>query len=99
MSSYPLVHKNLNPREAITDALFRVLIGFDENDILMFNSGFADDDVSFVMNGNVTQGLDTIRTQLLSHVGPLDTTHMVSGIRIALDDGTDTAKLTATSMN
>ncbi|KAG4423940.1 hypothetical protein IFR04_002935 [Cadophora malorum] len=97
--SYPLALKSLSPREAITDTLYRALMAFDENNISFFDSAFAGEDVSFVLNGNATNGLETIRSTLLSHIGPMDTTHMVSGIRIDLEDGSDTATLTATAMN
>ncbi|KAK0103326.1 hypothetical protein ONS95_005355 [Cadophora gregata] len=97
--SHPHQLKSLSPREAITDTLYRVLLAFDENDIPLFDSAFASEDVSFVMNGNTTQGLETIRSTLLAHMGPMDTTHMISSIRVDLEDGSDTATLTANAMN
>ena len=69
--SYPLTLKSLNPREAITDALYRALIAFDENNIPMFDPAFAGEDVSFVLNGNATNRLEAIRSTLLSHIGPM----------------------------
>ena len=69
--SYPLALKTLSPREAITDTLYRALMAFDENNISFFDSAFAGEDVSFVLNGNATNGLETIRSTLLSHIGPM----------------------------
>ncbi|KAJ5605963.1 hypothetical protein N7510_008744 [Penicillium lagena] len=40
------------------------------------------------------KGLDTIRTTLLDHVGPMDTTHMTSNIRVNHKEGEETASLT-----
>ena len=49
-------------------------------------------------NKRVFQGLSLIRTHVLDKVGPMDTTHNISMVRVNYQDGADTASLTATSM-
>jgi len=49
-------------------------------------------------NKRVLQGLSLIRTTVLDKVGPMDTTHNISMVRVNYQDGADTASLTATSM-
>jgi len=96
--SHPHTLTSLTPREAITDALYRALIGFDRNDIPIFNSAFAGEDVTFELHDGqkrIVNGLSTIRTLSLEQVGPMDTTHMISNVRVDFKDGADTASLTA----
>lgn len=87
----------LTLREAITDALYRAFMGIDRNDISVFNSAFAGEDVTFELQpgDRIINGLSTIHAQLLDHVGPMDTTHMTSNVRVDIKDGADTAFLTA----
>ncbi|KAF4626146.1 hypothetical protein G7Y89_g12015 [Cudoniella acicularis] len=95
LPTLPHALTSLTEREAITDALYRAIIGFDNNDITIFNSAFSGQDVVFEFNGKVVSGLDTIRTQFLDAVGPMDTTHTVSNVRVEVKDGASTAALTA----
>ena len=48
-------------------------------------------------NERVLQGLSLIRTNVFNRVGPMDTTHNISMVRVNYQDGADTASLTATS--
>ena len=96
--SYPHTLTSLSPSEAITDALYRALIGLDRNDISIFNSAFAGEDVSLAVGDRMINGLSTIRTQILDHVGPMDTSHMVSNVRVDVKDGANTASLTANAL-
>lgn len=98
--SHPSFLPNLNTKEAITDALYRAAIGFDRKDISIFDSTFAGEDIVFEINiGNdvkrTIDGLSALKEQVLNHVGPMDTTHMISNVRINHKDGEDTASLTA----
>jgi len=93
--SHPHILTSLTEREAVADALYRAIIGFDTNDVSIFNSAFSGPDVVFDLSGNVINGLDAIRTQLLDFVGPMDTTHMISNVRVDVKDGASTASLTA----
>ena len=95
---YPVSLTSLSPREAIVDALYRAIIGFERNDVDVFNSSFVGEDVTMeLIDGEtkVINGLSTIRAQVLDHVGLMDTTHMISNIRVDVKDGADTASLTA----
>jgi hypothetical protein len=92
---------NLSPREAIVDALSRALVGCDNHDEDLFNSAWSGEDVSFTINGadkKVLPNLTVIRKHVLDRVGPMDTTHSISNIRVVAKDSVDTAFVTATSM-
>ncbi|KFX95246.1 hypothetical protein V495_04880 [Pseudogymnoascus sp. VKM F-4514 (FW-929)] len=99
--SFPQTLPSLSQREAIADALFRAAIGSDHHDSELFLSAWAGEDVSMEIhddNKRVMQGLTLIRTNVLDKVGPMDTTHNISMVRVNYQDGADTASLTATSM-
>ncbi|ETS76100.1 hypothetical protein PFICI_11487 [Pestalotiopsis fici W106-1] len=49
-------------------------------------------------NKRVIPNLSLIRTHVFDKVGPMDTTHNISMVRVNLEDGADTATLTATSL-
>jgi SnoaL-like domain len=94
--AHPISLTNLSPREATTDALYRAIIGFDRNDISSFNSAFTEDVTMEIRPGNrVIKGLSTIRAQSLDQVGPMDTMHMISNVRVDVKPGADCASLTA----
>ncbi|KAH7304326.1 hypothetical protein B0I35DRAFT_445529 [Stachybotrys elegans] len=92
----------LTTREAIVDAMSRALSGVDRNDSDLFVSAWAGEEVSFEINGDGEQkllpNLSVIRKHILGHIGPMDTTHNVSNIRIEVEDGASIARLTATSL-
>lgn len=92
---------SLSPREAIADALYRAAIASDHHDSALFESAFAGEDVSMEIHDDrkrVLQGLSQIRIAVLNRVGPMDTTHNISMVRVNYQDGADTASLTATSI-
>lgn len=95
--SHPHTLTSLTDREAITDALYRAAIAFDSNDVSLLNSAFVTPEsaVIFDFNGNLINGLDSIRKRVFDFVGPMDTTHMISNIRVDLKDGASNANLTA----
>ena len=93
--SHPHILTSLTEREAVADALYRAIIGLDSNDVSIFNSAWSEQNAVFDLRGNVINGLDAIRTQLLDFVGPMDTTHMISNVRVDVKDGASTASLTA----
>ncbi|KAJ5815221.1 hypothetical protein N7474_006998 [Penicillium riverlandense] len=101
MTTYIHNLPSLTTREAIIDALDRAIIGFDRHDVPIFNSAFSSSpDVSMgfrYLPGEEPRefkGLDTIRAALLDHVGPMDTTHMTSNIRVNHKEGEETASMT-----
>ncbi|KAF5012499.1 hypothetical protein FDECE_1452 [Fusarium decemcellulare] len=87
---------SLSDREAIPDALYRSIIGLDTNDQTIFESAWHKDAV-FIFDGNpAIETLDGILATTFKLIGSsLDTTHMVSNVRIDVKDGADTAALTA----
>jgi hypothetical protein len=99
--SFPQTLPSLSPREAIADALYRAAIASDHHDSALFDSAWAGEDVSMEMhddNKRVLEGLSLIRTMVFNKVGPMDTTHNISMVRVNHQDGADNASLTATSM-
>lgn len=87
------VLSSLTESEAVIDSLYRAISGFDDNDISLLKSACCGSEFAFEMNGNVFN-VD----QLINFVGPLDTTHMISGIRVDLKEGALTASLTANAL-
>lgn len=97
--SYPRSLASLTPREAITDALYRAIIGFDQNDIPSFESAFIGENVTFELDAGENEqmkveSLSIIRDVVLAQVGPMDTTHSISNVRVDIKDGADSASLT-----
>ncbi|KAJ5894811.1 hypothetical protein N7495_006502 [Penicillium taxi] len=98
MESYSLpatLSPPLDDRSAITDALYRCILGLDTNDSKLFDSAFALD-ASFSINGRVSQGLPAIHTDCFDLISKLDTTHFVTNIRINIEG--DKATLTASAL-
>ncbi|RSL91046.1 hypothetical protein CDV31_015567 [Fusarium ambrosium] len=87
---------SLPDREAIPDALYRSIIGLDSNDKTIFESAWHQD-AEFIYDGTPPiQGLAAILDTTFKYIGVgLDTTHLVSNVRIDLKDGADAAKMTA----
>ena len=77
----------LTTREAIADALYRAVLGIDTNDLPLFKSACVDlKDFTFAINnsemaGEMT-GEDFVLGKMFNSVGPMDTTHTISNIRI-----------------
>jgi hypothetical protein len=95
--SYPHALTSLAPREAITDALYRAIIGFDRNNMAILDSAFAGEEVTFELKGDASRtahDLTTIKNHILARVGLMDTTHSISNIRVDVKDGANTASLT-----
>lgn len=84
----------ITEREAVADALYRVVSAFDDNDVSLFNSAMCEDAV-FKMGDHVVNGREAMKTQFLDFVGPKDTTHMISNVRVDLKPGAKTASLSA----
>ncbi|KAJ5851331.1 uncharacterized protein N7529_010716 [Penicillium soppii] len=95
---------DLNTKEAIADALYRATIGFDRNDIKVFESAMTED-TSFEINPgpndprSLINGLSTLKSSVFDHVGPLDTTHMITNVRVNHRAGEKTASLTAYALS
>ena len=96
--SHPHTLRGLTDREACTDAVYRVLLGLDHNDVSIFESAFEGEDVLLIFRGDEIKGLSTIKTMFLDHVGPMATTHMLSNVRVDIKEGEKSASLSANGM-
>ena len=89
--------KSLTTREAIGDTVYRILRGLDFNDAALFESALVMGDDLYVElrtgETRVMTGFAAVRAQLLGHIGPMATTHMITNMRIDVEDGADTASL------
>lgn len=81
-------------RESIKDTIYSIAAAFDENDFSIMKS-VCDKNMIFDLNGFVMEGLEEIRIKSLNVVGPMDTTHTVSNVRVDLK--ADGRKATATA--
>jgi hypothetical protein len=86
---------SLTPREAVADALHRCILGIDSNDRDIFESGcLKGEDMTITIGPATFSGWAAI-TELFVNVFKLITTHITSNIRVELEEGADTAKITA----
>jgi hypothetical protein len=79
----------LTNREAVADAMYRCALAFDTNDAVLFDSTFMPDGV-FDVNGHAMTGLPDIHTTGLALIFSVDTTHMITNMRVHTK--TDTTK-------
>lgn len=91
----PIALASLEAKDAIADALYRAVIGLDSNDRTLWESGWIKNEAVFDMNGNVMTGMDAINGNIFTHVGPLETTHMINNVRVDHKNGADQAYMTA----
>ncbi|KAF2448439.1 hypothetical protein P171DRAFT_470205 [Karstenula rhodostoma CBS 690.94] len=86
---------SLTPREAIADALSRCVLGIDTNSRPLFESACVKDETMTISIGPIVlEGWPAI-SAYMERVFHLITTHIISNVRIAVEDGADTATLTA----
>jgi len=91
----PIVLSSLSKREAIIDAVYRGVLGLDTNDVALFKSAWVQEqDITFDLNGAVITGWDAIDENVMRLVGPMDTTHTITNVRVDVKDGVDTAVAT-----
>jgi len=70
-------------KDGITDAIYRAIIGLDTNDYGFFNSAWArTHPCVFDFNGRSIDGRDAIDEQIFHPIGPLDTMHFLSNVRV-----------------
>ena len=93
------INLGLPDREAIPDALYRSVVGLDASDKEIFESAWHKDAIFIYNAPNASQtieGLDAILGNTFAYIGlGLDTTHLVSNVRLDFKDGADTAKVTS----
>ena len=86
---------SLTPREAVADALHRCTLGIDSNNRDLLESGcLKSEDMTITIGPATISGWTAIDEFFLTVFG-LVTTHVTSNIRVSLEDGADTASMTA----
>jgi hypothetical protein len=85
----------LSPREAIADALHRCVLGIDTNNQDLFGSGCLKNESMAIVAGPIALDGWTAISEFFQRVFVLVTTHVISNIRIEVEDGADTASMTA----
>lgn len=76
----------LTPREAVTDALHRAILGLDSNDRALFASAcLATDEIEWVGGGYAVRGWDAV-SALFERVFALVTVHVVSNVRVSFQE-------------
>ena len=93
----PAQLNGLTDREAIADALYRVVLAFDHADEELLKSAFATDKPRFEMPGHVLEGIPEMKAAVFDRVSKLDTTHFLSNIRVNIQSPT-TAQATCSAM-
>ena len=89
----------LTPREAVADAIHRCVLGLDSNDKDLFESACVKDESMSVSAGPVSlNGWETINGYF-QRVFACVTTHIISNIRVELEEGAETASMTAHAMS
>lgn len=97
MSKAPIHLAGLSEREAITDALNRTLLAYDLNDVTLLESALTKD-IVFEINGQVTEGIEAIKTGNFAFVGPINTGHVLGNVRIDHREGAKTASVGACAL-
>jgi hypothetical protein len=92
--SLPNALPSLGVREAVTDALYRCVLGLDTADQALFDSALTQD-ATVDLNGDVMSGLDAIHTQCFDKIAKLDTTHFITNVRVLVDGTESNATVTA----
>ncbi|KAL6243088.1 hypothetical protein RBB50_010188 [Rhinocladiella similis] len=93
MAAIPHKIHSLTTRESVVDALYRVVQGIDTNDRALFQSATTED-VTMEMPGVGSISGEGIE-KMFTGVGPMDTTHAISNVRVNVEEGASTATLTA----
>lgn len=92
----------LTPREAATDASYRFTQALDDNDSILLRSSVTLDamvdrsGLSSVTGRDLppTPGIDLIERFVLGTIGPMDTGHHVSNVRVKLNENEKEAEVT-----
>ena len=97
--AYPQSLTGLSTREEIADTRVRACLGFDSNNKALWESAWAaDPDISMDINGNVMKGMDDMNKNCFDNIGPMDTQHLLTSIRIDAKEGASTAHITANAL-
>jgi hypothetical protein len=99
--SYQNALPNLNPNEAIADAVHCAANGLNRNDIAILESAITEVSHSKYSRGPTSGEWptgclpSTLKPQVFDHIGPMDTTHMIINVRVSHKAGDNVASLTA----
>ena len=97
--TYPQSLNGLSTREEIADTVIRATLGLDSNNKALWESSWAaDPDITLSAGSIVMKGLESINKDCFDRVGPMDTQHLITGIRIDVKNGLNTAHLTANAL-
>ncbi|KAI1357758.1 hypothetical protein F5Y08DRAFT_323473 [Xylaria arbuscula] len=77
----PAYLAGLSDREAIADALYRVVLAFDHADEELLRSAITDD-ISAEVPGSSSKGVAELKAVVFDRVSKLDTTHFLSNVRV-----------------
>ena len=94
----PIALPGLTTREAIADALYRCVIGLDSNDQQLIESAWDTSNAFFQIDDIKMEGWQAINDNMIKTIGPMDTQHSISNIRVDVKDGANTAYMTAYSV-
>ena len=89
---------SLTPREAVIDTVTRLVTALDYNDLEGFRDTFLGEESVMVLNGGASKTLDSLSSivkNVFDLIGPMDSTHMMTNIRVVLKDNADTAVFTS----
>lgn len=85
----------LTTREAIIDALYRLLRGLDCGEIdLLYSAVTEDIDLQIIGDADHSMtGLSAVKAKLFDVVAPMDSSHVVSNVRVDVKEGASNATL------
>jgi hypothetical protein len=96
---YPPSLSGLSTREQIADTIVRACLGLDSNNKALWESAWAaDPDIALEISGNVMQGMENINKNCFDGIGPMDTQHLLTSIRINVKEGANMAHMTANAL-
>lgn len=88
-----ILNPPLTGRDAVADAVHRVLLGCDTNNRELFESAITENG-AFILDDHTIQGHEDLMSQVFDRVAKLETTHTLTNTRINIDGSK--AILTAT---
>ena len=77
----PKLSPPLTDREAVSDALYRLVTSLDTGDEALLRS-FLTDDVVLNLSGTVVERFKAVHDMCFSTVAPMDTTHHLTNMRV-----------------
>ncbi|KAF2029824.1 hypothetical protein EK21DRAFT_112502 [Setomelanomma holmii] len=95
----PVALPTLSTREAVADALYRCVLGIDNNDRALFESACLKDESMLVVAGPFKIEGWTAINDFFARLFDLITTHITSNIRVELKDNADTAYMTCHALS